>query len=164
MGGKQGAPRTSLSACLSKLVWCTGSGRLRSRTGTLAFMAPEVFLLNFAYKADVWSLGITLYWWVPWSVGGQLQWRKSNFGSNYGLTAHDFELLPLPRKLPAENNHWQSTWHLPVALCFIQHAILAMPVNALTRGAALLPPAGCSPHAFRSGTTPRWRRSQPCRK
>lgn len=36
--------------------------RSTKRTGTMAFMAPETFARNFSYKADVWSLGVTLYW------------------------------------------------------------------------------------------------------
>lgn len=39
-----------------------GSRRLNALTGTPAFMAPEVFRRDSAYKADVWSLGMTLYW------------------------------------------------------------------------------------------------------
>ena len=33
-----------------------------SLVGSPAFMSPEVFSRNFSYKADIWSLGITLYW------------------------------------------------------------------------------------------------------
>jgi len=38
------------------------SERLSKRTGTLAFMAPEIFDQDFSAKADVWSVGVTLYW------------------------------------------------------------------------------------------------------
>ncbi|KAG1664778.1 hypothetical protein FOA52_013630 [Chlamydomonas sp. UWO 241] len=38
------------------------SPRLSKRTGTLAFMAPEIFDHDFSAKADVWSTGVSLYW------------------------------------------------------------------------------------------------------
>jgi len=39
-----------------------GNLRLTKRTGTPVFMAPEVFGHNFAYKADIWAIGVMLYW------------------------------------------------------------------------------------------------------
>ncbi len=42
----------------------TASRRLSKRTGTPVFMAPEIFARDYADKADVWSIGVMLYWWV----------------------------------------------------------------------------------------------------
>jgi len=36
--------------------------RLRRRAGTFSFMAPEVFERNYSVAADMWSLGVMLYW------------------------------------------------------------------------------------------------------
>lgn len=36
--------------------------RLHKRMGTLLYMSPEVFGSDFSFKADMWSLGVTLYW------------------------------------------------------------------------------------------------------
>jgi calcium-dependent protein kinase len=36
--------------------------RFGSLTGTPAFMAPEVFRRNYSFKADVYSLGVMLFW------------------------------------------------------------------------------------------------------
>lgn len=39
-----------------------GNHRLSKRTGTLAYMAPEVFSKSYAHKVDVWSTGVMLHW------------------------------------------------------------------------------------------------------
>lgn len=36
--------------------------RSSKRSGTLGFLAPEVFAQNYSHKAEVWSIGVTLYW------------------------------------------------------------------------------------------------------
>ncbi|KAG1673071.1 hypothetical protein FOA52_013140 [Chlamydomonas sp. UWO 241] len=36
--------------------------RLKRRAGTFSFMAPEVFERNYGPPADMWSLGVMLYW------------------------------------------------------------------------------------------------------
>ncbi|KAG1665070.1 hypothetical protein FOA52_012489 [Chlamydomonas sp. UWO 241] len=38
------------------------SGRMSKRTGTPVFMAPEIFRRDYCHKADVWSVGVMLYW------------------------------------------------------------------------------------------------------
>ncbi|GAX80703.1 hypothetical protein CEUSTIGMA_g8138.t1 [Chlamydomonas eustigma] len=46
-----------------------GGRRLTKRTGTPVFMSPEIFARDYADKADVWSIGVMLYWlfcqWFP---------------------------------------------------------------------------------------------------
>eukprot|EP00955_Chlamydomonas_euryale_P018163 193329-Chlamydomonas_euryale.AAC.1 len=39
-----------------------GNQRLTKQMGTPLFMAPEVFTGNFSYKADIWAVGVSLYW------------------------------------------------------------------------------------------------------
>lgn len=39
-----------------------GEGRLSSLIGTFAFLAPECYAQNYGLKADMWSLGVMLYW------------------------------------------------------------------------------------------------------
>jgi len=46
-------PRTSCYAA---------SRRMSKRTGTPVFMAPEIFARDYSEKADVWSVGVMLYW------------------------------------------------------------------------------------------------------
>ena len=36
--------------------------RLSKRTGTPVFMSPEIFQRDYSHKADVWSVGVMLYW------------------------------------------------------------------------------------------------------
>ena len=38
------------------------SRRLSKRTGTPVFMSPEIFQRDYSRKADVWSVGVMLYW------------------------------------------------------------------------------------------------------
>ena len=38
--------------------------RLSRRSGTPAFMSPEIYAKDYSYKADMWSAGVMLYWWV----------------------------------------------------------------------------------------------------
>lgn len=40
----------------------TEDPHLSKRTGTPVFMAPEIFARDYGVKADVWSVGIMLYW------------------------------------------------------------------------------------------------------
>mmetsp|Transcript_37652 Transcript_37652/g.111374 ORF Transcript_37652/g.111374 Transcript_37652/m.111374 type:complete len:372 (-) Transcript_37652:2622-3737(-) len=39
-----------------------GGRRLTKRTGTPVFMAPEIFARNYGAKADIWGVGVMLYW------------------------------------------------------------------------------------------------------
>jgi serine/threonine protein kinase len=39
-----------------------GGRRLTKRTGTPVFMAPEIFARNYGGKADIWGVGVMLYW------------------------------------------------------------------------------------------------------
>lgn len=39
-----------------------GKTRSSKRSGTLGFLAPEVFFKDHGYKAEVWSTAVTLYW------------------------------------------------------------------------------------------------------
>ena len=38
------------------------SRRFTKRTGTPVFMSPEIFARDYAEKADIWSIGVMLYW------------------------------------------------------------------------------------------------------
>lgn len=40
-------------------------------TGLCDLQAPEVFSSNYSYKADMWSVGIMLYWCVGLGSGGK---------------------------------------------------------------------------------------------
>ena len=41
---------------------CGPHHRLSKWSGTLTFLAPEVYAQDYSYKADLWSLGVSLYW------------------------------------------------------------------------------------------------------
>ena len=47
--------------------------QLRQPVGTAEFMAPEIFLRRYGVKADLWSLGVVLFWLLcdkmPWEDG-----------------------------------------------------------------------------------------------
>lgn len=57
----KGAP-TNLRAIDFGCSQFLGPRRLSKRTGTPVFMAPEIFARDYAQKADVWSIGVMLYW------------------------------------------------------------------------------------------------------
>jgi len=60
------------------------------KAGTLSTMAPEVIMMNFNYKCDVWSLGCCLY--------GLLCKRPTAFRKSDG----SFEVHPYPFLIPEE--------------------------------------------------------------
>lgn len=46
----------------SQMLGTSTTRRSTRRTGTPAFMSPEVFARDYGLKTDMWSLGVTLYW------------------------------------------------------------------------------------------------------
>eukprot|EP01025_Chloroclados_australasicus_P041419 TRINITY_DN4386_c0_g3_i1.p1 TRINITY_DN4386_c0_g3~~TRINITY_DN4386_c0_g3_i1.p1 ORF type:complete len:415 (+),score=10.38 TRINITY_DN4386_c0_g3_i1:182-1246(+) len=74
---------------------------LKSRTGTPAFMAPEVINKNYSYKADVWSVGCLAYQLLT----GTLPWPTASARYSDVLQAIlDIEInfLPLYGKISNE--------------------------------------------------------------
>ena len=60
-------------------------------TALCDLQAPEVFSSNYSYKADMWSVGITLYWCVGIGSGGKEgkfavcgKWTRGNSGAIQG--------------------------------------------------------------------------------